>query len=282
MTARITTLRPLRAAALLALAAGATVGPVASAQPDEPPPTAASPAERARDMAIEDLRRENDRLRRRIAELEAQILTLTGGPNSVNAGDPASATAPIPAEATASPASLRRALMLAYDTEFEPDDRPKLGEPAGDYRREVQRWARTIGQELRGRVEWLARMELVPLDPDARPSEARRRRVVLSVLDPASLNIIDQPEIVDVPTRFVDRIENAAEDQLWVLSGHVEATPVYDATRTEAGPFDYPAFIGPYAAFGFDLRWTNLAEISPDRAREGLVSPSEQRGPVDR
>ena len=258
---------------LLAIGATLGLGPLASAQTGTPvvaqpeqAPTVDELTVMIRALLAENdaLRDENKELRERVAELEAAA--------GVGPKPGAGATPPDP---LASPDSMFDALRFEYEEAFPPESRPVSQDELVTYQRAVQRWTRQMPRELRGRTGWVVRAELIDAPPDAREREA-----MVTVLDPATLDAIGEPVEIVVPTRFVDRIESAKPTDLWELTGHLQAEPVFDEGRATVGPFNFPRLIGPYASFGFEMRWISLIPTTPDKVREGRVPADGE--PVER
>ncbi len=286
---RAAILRAVLIAATLFIAAPSAVLPAAGAQ------SAPTPAE---------LRRENEALRQRVEQLEAELnranetiqdmraqmdelmaqmerlrLDLRrqqqSGPASPDTEasdqDDAPRFAPLPEDAPlSSPEAMLQELQRSYQE--------TLGElpydTDTDYRRylsRLNRWARIARRELRGELEWVVKpVEII---------ERTERQVTLSiqVLDPDTLlPYTDRAWTVELPQgaptrRFLDYPEH----DLWLMRGRVEAEPVVNTDREDPGFFDIPPFIGPFAEFDFELRIEALLRVakpdgpSSDRSRRG-------------
>lgn len=186
-----------------------------------------------------------------------------------SAGASVSARAPAPPDPLASPASLLRELRNRYFETMRDVPDASASERA-EYKQQVALWCRLTNRELRGRRTWLVELDdLIPL----RGGRAVGR---LRVIDEASGLPIAEGVDVEVPRRFIDRVENDPRYDRWLLTAVVIAAPRYNAERATRGVFEYPPFIGPYVDFDFELDW-----IAVRGWREGQAEPAEVTGDAD-
>ena len=266
---------PIRLVAV-ALAALALLAPAARAQDDE---------------SLNELRRDNDRLRQRIDALEARLaeqerenlllrdeverlLELVRELEDRAASPPPSTTAPGGAPADpdeppatpsvdlgplSSPPALLEALREHYTETLPEPPAEQRDTPA--YIRDVRRWARAAEREFRGGVEWV----IAVLDPNpATPDEAPIR---FRVVDPATgAPLHDEHARLVFPRRAARTIHQNSGERYWIVRGAVEARPRVNVERTSPGLFDFPAYIGLYAEFEYSL---DVRSIRPFRVGEG-------------
>jgi len=229
---------------------------------------------------LNELRRENAALRARVDQLEAQldranetigvlreeVSELTGEVGrlreaweargvSAPAGEAESGeveTGPVYAEVDPeapleSPAAMLASLKGSFERAMEGRSLESDGD-LGRYVREVRRWARMQRRDVRGDVEWVIEVTGVLSDePGGAELEYR-------VLDRESLlPYSDRRWVLELPRRLTSRYLASPDQPLWLLRGSVRARPRVDVEREEMGFFDFPAFIGPFAEFGFEL-----------------------------
>jgi hypothetical protein len=154
--------------------------------------------------------------------------------------------APAPDDPLASPASLLRELRSRYFESMRGVPDSTAAERA-EYKQRVALWCRLTNRELRGRRTWLVELD------DLIPLRGGRAVARMSVIDEASgLPIADAID-VEVPRRFIDRVENDPRYERWLLSAVVIAAPKLNEDRATRGVFEYPPFIGPYVDFDFEI-----------------------------
>lgn len=235
---------------------------------------------------VADLRRENDQLRERVAQLEATLVTLleqnqvlvdetralreavVALRDQVESEDETDTTVPSPgaivptdtlqlAEAPndpmASPALLLEALRRDHEDRFLDID---ISEDEGDkrYRAELRRWFRAIERDFTQRVAWELQVESIErLEQERRTG--LQARILFRVVDPESgLPFDREPSSLVVEGRVAERVLQFPDTDRWTLTGVCAATPVLNLERTERGMIDTPPFIGPYVEFAFNFR----------------------------
>lgn len=250
-------------------------------QPGQVPPSELPPAEAepdARDAELELLRRQVAALEERCAALQrdydavrAQLLAaqqaIAAMPSGVpTAQSPAEVVAPVPESPMASPASLLAALQRMHREQFDPPAEFKSEE---DRREAVEKWCKTLSREMKGRPIWMVTIS------DLRETPSGRHEATFRVMDD-ELNLpIGGPFVLEIPRAFVARVrDGAAKFDRWILTLEFRASPRFNADRLDEGVFNVPAFIGPYAEFGFDVEFKTLvgkkresaaAEPNPER-----------------
>ncbi|MEM0982542.1 MAG: hypothetical protein AAGI17_01185 [Planctomycetota bacterium] len=264
-----------RAGRMLAVLALAVVSGLAA--PQAAAQNTMSPAELRRELEQERVRAE--RAEQRVAQLEAELQALRaelaamrqGGtpqrvrPAGVAPSGGSSGQAPVPGDPLASPSSLFFAMQLSYEQATSFDGRPEPSER--DVLNAVRDWTRDARRELSGLSEWLVQLRAAEMTEGTNlPAFAEAS---MTVLDRRSLRPIGSPIRVQVPGRFRSRVSEAGEHAYFLLDARVQAAPVFNANREEAGIFNFPLLIGPYAEFGFDLDWQRLRPIDEDEARQG-------------
>jgi len=182
-----------------------------------------------------------------------------------------------------SPGALFVAASVSYSEKIwdsAPEDagRGWLPEPGA-----VREWTAAVRREIRGRAEWLTRVRLVEMEDDA-----ESQRAMVTILDPRTLEPMEEAFAVDVPDRFVGRFEDAPASEpgeknpggavLFELLVETGAAPVFQPGRAERGPFNYPRFIGPYAGFGFDVVIRGVGVLSEAEARAAASETPKEEG----
>lgn len=233
--------------------------------------------------SVSELRRENEQLRQRIDELEAQ---LTKSQESINqlleqvrelnarvaelqrlleqrpaspsdsagadSGAETEATTPTLAELPESkpfvaPEGLLAFVRKSYAENFGGVSVPfESSEVRGRYLRDLEGWANSLRRTQRGQIEWLIEVRNVVSSESPMVVEYR-------VLDRATrLPYSERLFAMQVPSRFERRLREA-ESQTWLLRGVAGIDVMINRERESMGFFDVTPFIGPYVEFGFNL-----------------------------
>ncbi|MCI0363973.1 MAG: hypothetical protein L0Y44_00650 [Phycisphaerales bacterium] len=223
---------------------------------------------------------ENQRLEDRIAQLEQQL-----GAMRRSTTTPAPPTAP-PAEVervtidetvpNASPRALFRALRENYEQTM---GGLAIGEPGSTERREywkrLEKWKVAVDRLHQGQFAWHVRVDSGPVN--------RRDRVVTFVaVDPETDVRLGDPFDVLLSRTLADRLarlEERGELGVLVMRGYLEPNVVLDPEREVKGTFDKPQFIGPFAAFDFQLVARSLlqAEQHPQEAQPAATRPASPK-----
>jgi hypothetical protein len=243
-------------------------------------PAAAAPLAIAQpggaERSMNDLRKENERLRERIEDLEAQLRQARSIIDSLRedaermrrqieqaasaastergAEEPADATAPVPDDPFAAPAALRAELRAAFLNEIgEPDlERPGARKR---YLVEARRWSRIMNQRYRRPVEWLVRVV------GAERSEQGRLTATMRVLDPSLRLPIGEAFTIRPATRFSARLEEAASGSLWRVEGVFAAETSVREDLEEPNLFGEPSMIAAHVVFDFSMSLRSLVPV---------------------
>ena len=215
---------------------------------------------------------ESDRLRKRVSQLESQLARLqaentklrnpeTSKPGDTPAGPTSTGGQPqsnLPADPLACPPSLLSALKAKYQEEFA--KRTITDQNRADYIKDVRRWALEMKREFKDRVTWT--VEIKPADV---PGD-ERLPVKLRVVDPDTHEPYHtDPVAIDLGARNTRRVMLEPDKNLWVLEGVFFADPDVNSSRETEGTLNYPPLIGPFAEFKFGLSVRSIvpAEIKP-------------------
>ena len=251
-----------------------------------------------------ELRRENEALRERVEQLEAELRTATdtiqqmreqmdalsseleslrlelrrsaasaGADTEVPAEPEGPAFAELPeGDPLAAPEAMLATMIESYEQQLE-------GTPYdtdADYRRYMSllsRWARLVRSELRGQAEWVIEITGVVTDSD--------RRLVVSyrAIDPASrLPYSDREHELELPSGIaMRRFRDNPDHDLWLIRGRVLALPEINPDREAVGFFDIPPFIGPFAEFGFDFRVETFVRVADPEEIAEMRREREER-----
>jgi hypothetical protein len=229
-----------------------------------------------------DIRRENQRLKTQVAdlqaelgaantrikELEAQVQQLTQALRQAQQGlQPA---VPMPPERVtidesvpdASPRALLNAMRTSYeevakDLDIGADDsRERIA-----YLRAAERWTAAANRKFRAPIEWV-------VQPIELRGQTQRGYVIrLIAVDPVTHVQLGAPFDVLVPRNRYRRLADEAERgelELLVLKGVLLPEAILNTTRHEAGPFDNPPLIGPYVQFGFQVEVQTMIPHRPE------------------
>ncbi|MHC4106939.1 MAG: hypothetical protein ACYSTY_02520 [Planctomycetota bacterium] len=246
--------------------------------------TVAGPASIASAQSDSDLRKENQRLRtrvrdlereldaaqNRIGELEVEVARLQEMVEALRAAPRPSTTAPAPEPPKvtidesiphASPRALFNAVVKSYEKEIE-----ALGIDANDpnertvYLRELQRWAAAVNRDLRSPVEWHVRV----LD---RQGTRRGATVKLRAVDPKTRAELGDAFDVRLSRNLARRLEQQlSHEDVLVARGTLIPRVRVNEKRTARGVFDKPKFIGPYAELDLTVEVASLMPAKPPPA----------------
>lgn len=273
----------LLTALVLVLAAVLALAPRQSAAEAEPPAPASSA-----DKSVNELRQENQRLREKVAELDAQlaearrriarleetIRTLRAQPQQPDAAagaspapaapaQPAASAEPLPDDPYAAPDALYAALKKDFESTV--GALPRTTDQETDrYVREARRWVRQMAQRQRRVVDWQVRV----LDPSARRSGEPAPAIAPSagdatvvIVNPSTGATIGDPFRVALTARDMGRVEEGCKSGIWTLSGVFAASPTVDyPPPSQPVIFNAPRMIGPFVEFGYEL---NVRAIAP-------------------
>ena len=249
---------------------------------------AARPA--AAQQSPNDLRRENQRLRTQVGDLERElqaaedridqlqrdIAELHRLLQATRSRGPATA----PAEKVtidesvphASPRALFRAIVDSYRQELHDRDLASddYVQKRAVYLRAIDRWANRVNREMRAPIEWHVR--LVEDEP-VRSLYVRRMMAV----DPKTHVELGNSFGVLLPRGLARRIdEQVQRGDVLVLKGALSPRVRLNQERAERGVFDKPRFIGPFAEFGFTVDVTSLLPTVPEPEEDQETDPDDR------
>ena len=222
----------------------------------------------------EDLRSENQQLRSqlnqvtselqaaqdRIAELEAQLVALEralAAARGETIEDPSSDETTIDeSEPSASPRALYRALQKDYQQALQDLEPGQVGDrDRTNYMRVLNRWRAGAARQFRAQVQWHVQVE----EEFATRSGYDLR---LRAVDPVTHVPLGAPFSVSLArtlARHYETLRDNRQIDTYVLRGTLQPQITVNPQRPEAGPFDNPPLIGPFAEFGFTVEPRSLA-----------------------
>lgn len=245
-------------------------------------------------QSLNDLRRENDQLRERIAQLEAQLETerqahetktselteafraqmarmgeevqrllkenaaLRSGESPDATSGPASSAPeePLPEDPFACPDSMLAALVASYAEEFG-DDTPRTDSERQQRTREVRLWARKMSTSYRRTVEW--EIEVLAVEA-VKDSNGRDMVLEFQVLNPDTGGAWGDTVRAEMSARYLRRVADKPETTHWNLRALFAVEPNLNPERTEEGLLNTPPFIGPFAEFVWELKPQSIVE----------------------
>lgn len=252
----------------------------------------ASPA-RAQDSppSVSELRRENEQLRIRIDELEAQLVksqeaiarlleqvrelndqiaqlrrdlqerpqTAPDGngaaPEPTPPTDDTQAYATLPSDSPfAAPEALFAEVKESYESIFADIETPfSSSEERARYLRDVEAWSKSQRRSLRSQIEWTIQVRRM-FNGDREPLTIEYRAV-----DPQTrLPYSDRRFTLQLPSRFERRVLDESETEFWQVRGIAGAAVTINRERESIGFFDVRPFVGPFVEFGIDLSLTSI------------------------
>jgi hypothetical protein len=201
---------------------------------------------------VQDLERELDAARNQIDELERQIEGLRRMLEEVRRGGSTTpSTQPQPPVSidesvpNASPRALIAALVESYNETTEdlemarPGDRDRVA-----YVRALEKWASRVNRELKSQIVWHVRVVTAPWNDERDP------RLELLAVDPETKTVLGEPFHAQAPRtmlRRIEMLERRGELDVLLLKGVVMPNVRINTARDAAGAFDRPRFIGPFA-----------------------------------
>lgn len=222
---------------------------------------------------VNDLQRELDAARATIADMQRELQVLTRRLGQT-AGSPTS-TAPAPEQRVtidesvpnASPRALLAAVSESYaeatkDLEIGDHDSTTGSRHRTVYLRAVESWARRIQREMKSTVVWRIKM----LDMSEQGGEEPGLRV--RAIDPETKVELGAPFTIRLNTavrRKLATLEQRGPIDELVLRGVLTPQVTVNPDRMEAGTFDNPPLIGPFAEFRFGV---TASSLTPPEAKE--------------
>lgn len=184
-----------------------------------------------------DLARENESLRRMLADLQ----------NGRDGTVVPLARDAVLADPLASPVALFDALVDDYRAKV--GSLPRESKPdLAAYHAAVKEWTRDAADDFRGPVEWEIRIERID-------SGVKGNAITFYVLDPTG-KPVGESFTKPISERIGREAPRPAE--VMTLEGTVSANPRHNSNRAEKSESDSPRFIGAFAEFDFDLEITSL------------------------
>ena len=253
--------------------------------------------------SVSELRRENEKLRQRIDELEAQLAksqqsinqlleevrtlntrvaelqrqleTRPAQPSTPDGGGEAEPAPPAPVFAElpesqpfAAPESLLLFVRQSYESNFGEITVPfDSAEERSRYIRAVESWSSGLRRTQRSQVEWLVEIRSVLSNESPMVVEYR-------VLDPVTRRAYSERVFaMQIPARFERRIRES-ETKTWILRGVAGLDLNINRDRETMGFFDVTPFIGPYVEFAFKLN-ANALIAAPAPAQQSEQSSDQ-------
>ena len=255
--------------------------------------------------SVSELRRENEQLRQRIDELEAQLAKSQESINQLleqvrelnsrvaelqrllerrpapqgesdsapESAEPAPSTptlAELPeAQPFVAPEGLLRLVRESYKANFGEVTVPfETSDARARYLRDVEAWANSLRRTQRGQVEWL--IEIRQVLSNESPMVVEYRVLDRETRQPYS----DRVFSMQVPPRFERRMRDAPT-QTWLLRGVAWLDININRDRDSMGFFDVTPFIGPYVEFGFDLNVNAVLAAPAPETEDGDEVPAD-------
>jgi hypothetical protein len=218
---------------------------------------------------VNDMQRELDAARTRIADLERDLATLmrrlgrtTGSPPSTTAQTPPERVTIDESVPNASPRALLKAIRESYTeatSDFEIGDYDGMAgrRQRAAYLRAVESWARRIQREMKSSVVWHIRM----LPPAEQGGEVPGLRV--RAIDPETHVELGDPFTVRLNStirRKLATLEQRGPIDVLVLKGVLVPQVTVNQDRMDPGPFDNPPLVGPFAEFRFIVTANSLTK----------------------
>ena len=216
---------------------------------------------------VNDMQRELDAARSRIADLERDLQTLMRRLGRTT-GTPATTTAQTPPERVtidesvpnASPRALLRAIRESYTeatSNFDlGDDNSMAGRrQRAAYLRAVESWARRIQREMKSSVVWHIRM--LPMAEQGGGEPGLRVRAI----DPETKVELGDPFTIRLNSavrRKLATLDQRGPIDVLVLKGVLIPQVTLNQDRMDPGPFNNPPLIGPFAEFRFVVTANSL------------------------
>jgi len=165
----------------------------------------------------------------------------------------------------ASPRAMFRAMQESYRETLGDMD---IGEAAGRqrsiYLRSVERWRARINRDMRGSVAWHVRV--------LESEESRAGyRLKVQAIDPKTAAALGEPFELELPRRVARRYEQLVERrqaETLALQGVLIPDVQVNSERHEAGAFNVPPLIGPFAEFNFRIEVSAVMRPGEDQDRD--------------
>ena len=257
---------------------------VAAALTAAPAPAGTRTAPRPQDQSTADLRQEIDRLRRqladsqaeldaakaRIKELEAKLAAAAAG-GARDAGTPAPPPPPVPADPTIGPGGLLSSLQADYLATF-PDDPPSRTAPRmfDQHLQALRAFATRANRDYVRQVTWTGQ-----IDPTV-PPRANGRQVGFTIVFRNGTREFKVPATVSLGT--FERVMSGGQpiDGPIAVNGIVTPRVRVNPDRPDRGAFESIPMVAPYVEFLFDL---DVKSVTPAPAGDA-PAPSNPAPPA--
>jgi hypothetical protein len=200
--------------------------------------------------------RENQELLDRIAALEAELAAAKQAAGPTRSAPPPLTPDPVSIDEStpdASPRALLKEIKKSYveaTAEFE-----SIGEEGSServtYLRELRRWASRVNRQQRSQVDWYVQIV------DRARSVGRGYVLRLQAVDPETGTVLGDPFDARLTRAVANRLQRYERehglDETLVVRGVLIPEVRINEERLEEGPFDNPRFIGPFAEFTMAL-----------------------------
>ncbi|MBT8484587.1 MAG: MbeD family mobilization/exclusion protein [Phycisphaerae bacterium] len=238
-----------------------------------------------------ELRRENERLRARVTDLEQQLQSLTEQIARLQQQLTAAATAggttvppftpdPISIDESKPDASPRALLATLTESYRSTLDGVEMGEPGDPTRvafvRQLNRWIARVNREHKMPIEWHVRHlgSIVPV--------GRGYLLRMQAVDPKTGATLGDPFDGILSRSVRSRLQQLSQrgllEDVLVLRGTLVPRVMFNEDRLTEGPFNNPPIIAPMAEFGFTVNVTTLLpprdEDEPARRSGAAATPA--------
>jgi uncharacterized coiled-coil protein SlyX len=232
--------------------------------------------------AIEQLLEQVQQLNERLGELQRQLEERPAASGSENPEQgqqtPAQTFAELPEEALfAAPESLLRFSQASYDENFGSVTPPfESNDARARYLRDVEAWSKALKRTQRSQVDWVVEVRRVLTD--VQPLAIEYRAVNPQSRAPYS----DRVFLLQIPSRYERRFREQTDTRYWRLRGVAGVSLNINPDRETMGFFDVRPFIGPFVEFGMDISVNSLLPApEPEAEDQQNDNESDAEDPSD-
>jgi hypothetical protein len=236
---------------------------------------------------VEDLQKELDAARARIAELETRVQELAAGGGGAAPATTSGGSASVPpppdrvtideTQPLASPRALLKAVIASHDEAMGGQDagRDQSSDRAG-YMRKLEGWVAGANRQFKGPIEWTVDLK------SARHRSGGAYIVTLQAVDPVTRVELGDRFEVELDSLQSDRLarleERDPEFRDLVLRGTLEPIIRINNRRETRRVFEYQAdrspFVGPFVELAYQVHVKSLAPAREDGGNTTAKEPS--------
>jgi len=224
---------------------------------------------------VQDLQRQLDAAKRQVEELQRRLDAATGG--SASAEAPAAEVTIDESQPNASPRALFNAIVTSHDEAMKDKEMGRASDRTRTaYMRELERWVALANNQFKSQIEWTVRIE------DMTTTRGVTEATLMAV-DPVTGAELGDPFTVILSNAIMRRLTPAMQHKdvkQLTLAGVITPIVRLNPNRAERGAFDVPRFVAPFVEYGFSVEARSLVPVEEKKAEEPARKPDARSTPA--